>query len=97
MGVTGVEKVTYVGHSQGTLQMFAALSDNIQYYRKRMKLFVAIAPVVSVKNLGSQTHKDYAASKTAFGALMSIGPEIFSHAATDSIVKKVAVSSSVGA
>jgi pimeloyl-ACP methyl ester carboxylesterase len=53
MGVTGVEKVTYVGHSQGTLQMFAALSDNIEYYRKRMKLFVAIAPVLSVKNLGS--------------------------------------------
>ena len=62
MGVTGAEKITYVGHSQGTLQMFAALSDNIEYYRKRMKLFVAIAPVVSVKNLGSQTLKDYAAS-----------------------------------
>lgn len=28
---------------------------------------------------------------------MAIGPEIFSYAATDSIVKKVAVGSSVGA
>jgi pimeloyl-ACP methyl ester carboxylesterase len=26
---TGVDKVTYIGHSQGTTQMFCALSENL--------------------------------------------------------------------
>jgi pimeloyl-ACP methyl ester carboxylesterase len=32
MKVTGVEKITYIGHSQGTTQMFASLSLYPEFY-----------------------------------------------------------------
>ena len=51
---TGVEKVIYIGHSQGTTQMFAALSENPQFFKEKMKCFIALAPVLRVQNLKSQ-------------------------------------------
>ena len=33
--------------------MFAALSENPEFYRDKMKLFVAIAPTVRISNLAS--------------------------------------------
>jgi pimeloyl-ACP methyl ester carboxylesterase len=44
--VTGQEKVTYVGHSQGTTQMFSALASNEDYFKDRVNLFVALAPAI---------------------------------------------------
>ena len=38
--------------------MFAAMSENTDFFKERMLLFVALAPVVSVKNLDSQFLKD---------------------------------------
>jgi hypothetical protein len=61
-----------------------------------MKQFIAIAPIVSVKNLGSQMLRDYANSKYAFGSLMTVGPEIFAYATTDNIVKRKVVNTSMG-
>ena len=46
MKVTGVEKITYIGHSQGTTQMFASLSLYPEFYQKHMIRFVAVAPVI---------------------------------------------------
>ena len=57
---------------------------------------MAIAPVVSVANLGSQILIDYANSQSAFGALMSTGPEIFVHAASDNAIKRGVVGTSIG-
>ena len=54
MAKTGVKKITYIGHSQGTAQMFAALCDNTEFFKKHMNMFVAIAPIVKIKNLNSQ-------------------------------------------
>jgi pimeloyl-ACP methyl ester carboxylesterase len=43
---TSVEKVTYVGHSQGTTQMFYALSTETKAkVFKMVNLYVALAPV----------------------------------------------------
>lgn len=45
---TGKEKLVYAGHSQGTSQMFAALSDpkTTEYVNSKVSLFLALAPVV---------------------------------------------------
>jgi len=50
---TGVAKIPYIGHSQGTSQMFAALSDPVSRAKvvPYLKSFDALAPVVFlVKN-----------------------------------------------
>ena len=45
---TGEARVTYIGHSQGTTQMFAGLSDPLSkdYLNAKVKKFIALAPVV---------------------------------------------------
>jgi pimeloyl-ACP methyl ester carboxylesterase len=47
---TNKEKLTYIGHSQGTTQMFMAASVEPEYYKSKINLFVALAPVVKMKN-----------------------------------------------
>lgn len=42
---TGNEKVTYIGHSQGTTQMFTALAENFGDVQNKVNLFVALAPI----------------------------------------------------
>ncbi|KAG8180335.1 hypothetical protein JTE90_016369 [Oedothorax gibbosus] len=49
---TKQEKLFYIGHSQGTSQAFAMLSENVQYNEK-IKLFIALAPVTTVGHLKS--------------------------------------------
>ena len=53
---TAQDKVTYIGHSQGTSQMFAALSDPqvSQYVNSKLKKFIALAPVVFLANCESK-------------------------------------------
>eukprot|EP00008_Paramoeba_atlantica_P013433 CAMPEP_0201489392 /NCGR_PEP_ID=MMETSP0151_2-20130828/22630_1 /ASSEMBLY_ACC=CAM_ASM_000257 /TAXON_ID=200890 /ORGANISM="Paramoeba atlantica, Strain 621/1 / CCAP 1560/9" /LENGTH=407 /DNA_ID=CAMNT_0047874979 /DNA_START=95 /DNA_END=1318 /DNA_ORIENTATION=+ len=53
MSKTGYNKVSYVGHSQGTLQMFAALSESNNMARDHINLFAALGPVITVGNLES--------------------------------------------
>lgn len=48
--VSGASKLTYIGHSQGTTQMFYALSKNEAYYLDRVNLFVALGPVTNLAN-----------------------------------------------
>ena len=45
---TGISKLTYIGHSQGTTQMFAAIATNPTFWQKRLNLFCALAPVTRV-------------------------------------------------
>ena len=47
------EKIIYVGHSQGTSLMFSGLTQKFDFYKKNIKLFVALAPVARIANLGS--------------------------------------------
>lgn len=46
--MTGKQKVTYIAHSQGTTQMFYALAINSDFWKQRVNLFVALAPVVNL-------------------------------------------------
>ena len=44
---TGYEKLSYVGHSEGTTQMFLGASLNPDYFNQKVNLFVALAPVAN--------------------------------------------------
>ena len=50
---TGRTNLTYVGHSQGTTQMFAALTMNNDYYKQRLNGFIAFGPVTSLAGIKS--------------------------------------------
>lgn len=47
-------KVIYLAHSQGTTQLFAALTQNLDYFKSKIKLFVALGPVARVYNMSSK-------------------------------------------
>jgi hypothetical protein len=47
------KKITYVGHSQGTMQAFAALSTN-QTTASQIDLFVALAPVTDLNHMKAE-------------------------------------------
>jgi len=48
---TGYSKLSYIGHSEGTIQAFAGLSYNPSISQK-LNIFIALAPVAYVGNLG---------------------------------------------
>jgi len=51
---TGFDKITYIGHSQGTSQMYAALSENYGNIQDKLNLYVAFAPVVNLSESSSK-------------------------------------------
>ena len=48
------EKIIYIGHSQGTAQVHCALSENYEYMKAKIKLFIALGPVAKTHNLDSK-------------------------------------------
>ena len=48
--LTGIEKIAYIGHSQGTTQMFYGLANWEDYYKEKISIFVALAPVTMLPN-----------------------------------------------
>ena len=44
---TGFKQITYVGHSEGTTQMFLGASLQPEYFKEKINLFVALAPVAN--------------------------------------------------
>lgn len=48
LNVTGASTVTFIGHSQGTYQMFAAMSKWNPSYAKKINVFIGLAPVAFV-------------------------------------------------
>lgn len=51
---TGVDQVTYIGHSQGTSQMFYGLAENQDYWKDKLNLYVALAPVTRLDHSKSE-------------------------------------------
>lgn len=54
---TGLEKISYIGHSEGTTQMFLGASMNPEYFKEKVNLFIALAPVASTANISSPIAK----------------------------------------
>lgn len=52
--VTGQSKISYVGHSEGTTQMFMAASLMPEYFENNLHIFIALAPVVKMNNVRSE-------------------------------------------
>lgn len=50
---TGNDKVTYIGHSQGTTQMFYQLAKPNNDWKDKINLFVALAPVTRMAHASS--------------------------------------------
>lgn len=72
---TGAKKITYVGHSQGTTQMFAALSDpsTQAFVNTYINVFIALAPVVYVANATSKLVKYLAGDSVLIDACKLFG------------------------
>lgn len=50
---TGHEKLTYIGHSEGTTQFFLGASLIPDYFTAKVNLFVGLAPVASTANISA--------------------------------------------
>jgi len=48
---TGQSKVTYIGHSEGTTQVFYGAALKHRYYENNVNLFVALAPIANLYNV----------------------------------------------
>ena len=93
---TGQEKLTYIGHSQGTSQMFAALCEMPEFFRPKMKCFIAMAPVLRISNLTSPRIIQMRTDEKARKALELVGPELFWRASSADFIAEAVVNSTVG-
>jgi lysosomal acid lipase/cholesteryl ester hydrolase len=53
LNVTGTEKLKYVGHSEGTTQLFMAATLEPEYFKSKISVFLALAPVAYMKHIKS--------------------------------------------
>ena len=60
---TGKQKLSYMGHSQGTSQMFTALTYDFGGVRSKVDSFVALAPVINVGHASNSMIKNMAGHK----------------------------------
>lgn len=51
---TSSEKLIYLGHSQGTIQVFSLLSEDQEYLKSKVKLFIAFGPVAKTHCIESK-------------------------------------------
>lgn len=47
---TGHPKIAYIGHSQGTTQLFYALSTNQDFFKDKVSVFIALGPVLELSH-----------------------------------------------
>jgi len=69
---TGVDKVTYMGHSQGTSQMFYASTTNQDWITANVNLFVACAPVTRMNGASTSMKVTSSSLSMVEGALYSM-------------------------
>jgi len=47
---TGYEKIAYIGYSCGTTQLFYGMTVLPEYFRSKLSVFVALAPITKIAN-----------------------------------------------
>lgn len=65
-----------MGHSQGTTQMFVSMMAYPEFYKKHMKIFIALCPVVYLDHMNIELADAFKGSKMAQKKLIELGPEI---------------------
>jgi lysosomal acid lipase/cholesteryl ester hydrolase len=50
---SGVKKITYIGHSQGTTQLFVGFSLMEKYFNENLNGFIGLGPVAKIDNIKS--------------------------------------------
>ena len=73
---TKVQNVTYIGHSQGTAQMFAALSTNCDFFKDKINLAVMLAPITRICNLNAKLIQTIKHIDALVPIVEAIGPEL---------------------
>jgi lysosomal acid lipase/cholesteryl ester hydrolase len=63
LGVTNTSQLIYIGHSQGTSQMFAGSSMLPAYFASKIKVFIAMGPATNLAN--------------AYGGLLKIAADFY--------------------
>jgi pimeloyl-ACP methyl ester carboxylesterase len=76
---TGVPSVSYIGHSQGTQQLFAALIDNPEYFNPKVNVAIMLAPVARIDRLTSEAVHKLKDFDNLFEYMENKGPEIMPH------------------
>jgi pimeloyl-ACP methyl ester carboxylesterase len=62
LGVTGAQKISYIGHSEGTTQAFAGFLN--ETLASKVSIFIALAPATYASNIGSVLVQALAALNT---------------------------------
>ena len=57
---TGQQKLSLIGHSQGTTQLFVGLAEKIDWFRERLHSFTALGPVARLSHPKSSFFKFFA-------------------------------------
>ena len=57
--------------------MFAALSEYPEFFRPRMKLFMALAPAIYINNCKSKIVEELSSRPEVLKALNVLGPEVW--------------------
>ena len=71
------KKIIYIGHSQGTCMLFSALTLKLDYFKEKIKLFIALAPVAKLDNMKSGFLKFLKQVKSDFFLKMLNQYEVF--------------------
>ena len=58
-----INKISYLGHSQGTAQFFAGFSRNPEYFKKNFNGMIALGPVTTLKYFSSSLIKQFSDKK----------------------------------
>ncbi|KAL4468663.1 hypothetical protein ABPG74_005166 [Tetrahymena malaccensis] len=71
------QKINYIGHSQGTIQMFVALSRHEKNVLKNLKSYIALGPVAWVGQIKSPLLHSMGESKPLIDAIIATGIQQF--------------------
>lgn len=70
---TGVDKVAFIGHSQGTSQMYAGLSTQNDWFRERVSIYISLGSVSRLDHTTSGLIKFLISTDIAIPAIKALG------------------------